>query len=64
MSTTKIGENRWYAELDTRGRISLAQIVQPDELHGYRVHREPGGTIVLEPAVVLSRAEWKKIGTR
>jgi hypothetical protein len=41
-------------ELDERRRISLGKIGHHDR---YIVHEEPDGTIVLEPAVVLTEAE-------
>lgn len=43
-------------ELDSRRRASLAKIATHDR---YLVHEEPGGVLVLEPAVVLTEAELR-----
>lgn len=47
MSTT-------YMTLDSRKRINLASIATRDS---YRVTRESGGRIILDPAVVLTEDE-------
>lgn len=43
-----------YSTLDSRKRLNLASIATRDS---YRVTREENGTIILEPAVVLSEDE-------
>lgn len=43
-------------ERDARGRISLAR-VSPNLAERYLAREEPGGVIVLEPAVVMSEAQ-------
>ena len=43
-----------YSTLDSRKRLNLAAIATRDS---YRVTREENGTIILEPAVVLSEDE-------
>ncbi len=45
-------------ELDDRRRLSLGKIGHHSR---YLVHEEPDGTIILEPAVVLSEAEARFI---
>lgn len=41
-------------ELDTRRRVSLGKIGHHDR---YLAHEEPDGTLILEPAVVMTQAE-------
>jgi U3 small nucleolar ribonucleoprotein component len=43
-----------FSTLDSRKRLNLASIATRDS---YRVTREENGTIILEPAVVLSEDE-------
>lgn len=41
---------------DARGRVSLGRIL-PEGVTQFLAHREPDGTVVLEPAVTISLAE-------
>jgi hypothetical protein len=43
-------------ERDSRGRISLTRVVS-EPADRYLAREEPGGVIVLEPAVVMSAAQ-------
>lgn len=43
-------------ERDGRGRVSLARVTS-NPAQRYLAHEEPGGVIVLEPAVVVSEAQ-------
>jgi len=43
-----------FVELDDRRRVSLGKVGRHSR---YLVHEESDGTIILEPAVVLSEAE-------
>lgn len=43
-------------ELDSRRRASLGRIGRPEHTR-YLAHEEPDGSIVLEPAVILSEIE-------
>lgn len=50
-------------ELDGRRRASLGRIGRAEHTR-YRAHEEPDGTIVLEPAVVLSEVEARFLRNR
>ena len=43
-----------YAELDARKRVNLAKVATATS---YLITAEPGGRIVLEPAVVMTESE-------
>jgi hypothetical protein len=63
MATHKIDEGVWYAELDSRRRINLAAL-EPAPNQAYRVRKEANGTIVLEPAAVMTLMEAEALGIR
>lgn len=49
-----------YVELDTRRRVSLARLVK-NPSRFYLAHDEPDGTIVLVPAVVMTKRYADKL---
>jgi hypothetical protein len=48
-------------DVDSRGRIHLGRL-RKDDTQRYLAHVEPDGTIILQPAVVLSAAEVRLLG--
>lgn len=49
-------ETRSYVQVQARGRVTLGKLATADQ---YLARREPDGTIILEPAEVMTAAEAK-----
>lgn len=48
-------------DVDSRGRVSLGKLLR-EGTERYLAHVEPDGTVILQPAVVMSAAEAKLLG--
>lgn len=52
-------ESRSYIQVQARGRVTLGKLATADQ---YLASREPDGTIILEPAELLTAAEARLLG--
>lgn len=55
MATMKIGENEYLAQLDSRNRVSLGFLKNPNKR--YRIEEQPGGIIILHPVRVVDELQ-------